>query len=80
MIADILIRLGLDPTSLSSDAVFHRLSGIVMANLTLANMLAQTALRYGTSEAAPMRPLLFRIRPKQLLGPSRAKSGTDGAG
>ena len=41
MIADILIRLGFDPTSLSSDAVRRRLSEIVMADLTLANMLAQ---------------------------------------
>jgi hypothetical protein len=36
----ILIQLGLDPTHLTYDAVFNRLVDIVLANITLANMMA----------------------------------------
>ena len=37
-----LLRLGLDPNHLTSDAVFHRLMEIALAHITLANMLALT--------------------------------------
>jgi len=36
----ILIQLGLDPAHLTYDAVFNRLVDIVLANITLANMMA----------------------------------------
>jgi Cyclic nucleotide-binding domain len=39
-IEKILIQLGLDPTHLTYDAVFNRLVDIVLANITLANMMA----------------------------------------
>jgi len=39
-IEKILIQLGLDPTNITYDAVFSRLVDIVLANITLANMMA----------------------------------------
>lgn len=39
---NMLLRLGLDPNHLTSDAVFHRLIKIALAHITLANMLALT--------------------------------------
>jgi Cyclic nucleotide-binding domain len=38
--AKILIQLGLDPNSITYDALFNRLLEIVLANITLANMFA----------------------------------------
>lgn len=39
---NILLRMGLDPSHLTTDAVWHRLLEIVLANITLANVLALT--------------------------------------
>jgi hypothetical protein len=39
-IAKILLQMGLDPNNISYDAIFNRLTEIIIANLTLANMLA----------------------------------------
>jgi len=36
----VLIQLGLDPTHITYDAVFNRLTDIALANINLANMLA----------------------------------------
>jgi hypothetical protein len=38
-IAKILIQMGLDPDNITYDAIFNRLLEIVLANITLANML-----------------------------------------
>ena len=37
-----LVQLGLDPANITYDAIFNRLVEIVIANITLANMLALT--------------------------------------
>ncbi len=37
-----LLQLGLDPANITYDAIFNRLVEIVLANITLANMLALT--------------------------------------
>src|SRR6266852_4930279 len=39
-IAKILVQMGLDPDNITYDAIFNRLLEIVLANITLANMLA----------------------------------------
>ena len=39
-IAKVFAQLGLDPNSITYDALFDRLLEIVMANITLANMFA----------------------------------------
>src|SRR6266446_5785634 len=39
-IAKILIQMGLDPDNITYDALFNRLLEIVLANITLANLLA----------------------------------------
>jgi ABC-type multidrug transport system fused ATPase/permease subunit len=39
-IAKILVQIGLDPNSITYDALFNRLLEIVLANVTLANMFA----------------------------------------
>ena len=39
-IEKILIQLGLDPANITYDAVFSRLIDIILANITLANMMA----------------------------------------
>jgi hypothetical protein len=39
-IAKILVQMGLDPSNITYDALFNRLLGIVLANITLANMFA----------------------------------------
>ncbi|MFG3590953.1 hypothetical protein [Bradyrhizobium sp. RDI18] len=39
-IAKILVQMGLDPNSITYDALFNRLLEIVLANITLANMFA----------------------------------------
>jgi ABC-type multidrug transport system fused ATPase/permease subunit len=39
-IATILVQMGLDPNSITYDALFNRLLEIVLANITLANMFA----------------------------------------
>ena len=39
-IAKILVQMGLDPSSITYDALFDRLLEIVLANITLANMFA----------------------------------------
>ena len=39
-IAKILVQMGLDPNNITYDALFNRLLEIVLANITLANMLA----------------------------------------
>src|SRR5713226_9081165 len=39
-VAKILVQLGLDPDNITYDALFNRLLEIVLANITLANMLA----------------------------------------
>ena len=36
----LLIQLGLDPTNITYDAIFHRLLDIVIASITFANMMA----------------------------------------
>ena len=38
-IAKILIQMGLDPDNITYDAIFNRLLEIVLANITLANLL-----------------------------------------
>jgi len=38
-IAKILVQMGLDPDNITYDAIFNRLLEIVLANITLANML-----------------------------------------
>src|SRR5436305_14331976 len=38
-IAKILIQMGLDPDNITYDALFNRLLEIVLANITLANLL-----------------------------------------
>src|SRR5258708_39129170 len=38
-IAKILIQMGLDPDNITYDAIFNRLLEIVVANITLANLL-----------------------------------------
>jgi hypothetical protein len=39
-IEKLLIQLGLDPSNITFDAIFHRLFEIVLANINVANMLA----------------------------------------
>ena len=39
-IAKILVQMGLNPSNITYDALFNRLLGIVLANITLANMFA----------------------------------------
>src|SRR6185369_53449 len=39
-IAKILVQMGLDPNTITYDALFNRLLEIVLANITLANMFA----------------------------------------
>ena len=39
-VAKILIQLGLDPDNITYDAIFNRLTEIIIANITLANMFA----------------------------------------
>jgi len=46
-VAKILVQLGLDPNNITYDAIFKPPAGIVLANITLANMLpwwAQSSL------------------------------------
>jgi hypothetical protein len=43
---NVLLRLGLDPNTLTTDAVFHRLLEIVLSSITLANMLALTGAAF----------------------------------
>ena len=39
-IAKILLQMGLDPNNITYDAIFNRLTEIIIANITLANMFA----------------------------------------
>src|SRR6266567_6510421 len=39
-VAKILVQIGLDPNSITYDALFNRMLEIVLANITLANMFA----------------------------------------
>src|ERR1700748_3243001 len=39
-IAEILLQMGLDPNNVTYDAIFNRLTEIIVANITLANMFA----------------------------------------
>jgi Cyclic nucleotide-binding domain len=39
-IAKILLQMGLDPNNITYDAIFNRLTEIIVANITLANMFA----------------------------------------
>jgi CRP-like cAMP-binding protein len=39
-VAKILIQMGLDPNNITTDVLFNRLTEIVLANITLANMFA----------------------------------------
>src|SRR5476649_2633814 len=39
-VAKILVQLGLDPNSVTYDAIFNRLLEILLANINLANMFA----------------------------------------
>src|SRR6478752_5335866 len=39
-IEKILVQMGLDPNNITYDALFNRMLEIVLANITLANMLA----------------------------------------
>ena len=42
-IAKILLQMGLDPNNITYDAIFNRLTEIIVANITLANMFALSA-------------------------------------
>ena len=39
-VAKVLVQIGLDPNNITIDVLFNRLTEIVLANITIANMFA----------------------------------------
>ena len=60
-IAKILVQMGLDPNNITYDALFDRLLEIVLANITLANMLALVGAIFFVTTLLMQRMVPLRV-------------------
>ena len=60
-IAKILVQIGLDPNNITYDALFDRLLEIVLANITLANMLALVGAIFFVATLLMQRMVPLRV-------------------